>query len=64
MSLKHFHLFFIACSLGLMAFVLTWTRAQAAAGVAWPGFQAAGLAGAALGLCYLGWFLTKYKSLA
>jgi hypothetical protein len=63
-SLKHFHLFFIACSLTLMAFVTAWTRAQAAAGQPWPGFQAAALVGGALGLAYLGWFVARYKSLS
>jgi hypothetical protein len=63
-SLKQFHLFFIACSLALMAFIGAWTRAQAAAGQAWPGVNAAGLAGGLLALGYLGWFLRRYKSLS
>jgi hypothetical protein len=64
MSLKHFHLLFIACSLALMAFILTWTRAQASAGEAWPGFQAAAVCGMAASLAYLGWFVRKYKTLS
>ncbi len=64
MSLKHFHLFFIACSLTLMAYVTAWTRAQAIAGQPWPGFQAAGVVGGALGLGYLAWFLRRYKTLS
>ena len=64
MSLKHFHVVFIACSLALMAFLLTWTRAQAAAGTPWPGFQASAAVGLAASLAYLAWFVGKYKTLS
>lgn len=64
MSLKHFHLFFIACSLTLMAFLLAWTRVQAAAGQPWLGLSAAAAVGGTLGLAYLAWFLRRYKMLS
>lgn len=63
MSLKHFHLFFIACSIGLMVFLLTWTRAQAAAGQPWPGFAAAAWVGAVASVAYLAWFVRRYQTL-
>jgi hypothetical protein len=64
LSLKHFHLFFIACSLTLMAYLASWAQAQAAAGQPWPGFQACAVCGAALSLGYLGWFVRRYKTLS
>ena len=63
MSLKHFHLFFIAASLTLMGYVLWWTRQQAASGLYWPGSTVAAALGSAAGLTYLAWFLRRYKSL-
>jgi hypothetical protein len=62
-SLKHFHLFFIACSLTLMVFLTVWANGQAAAGQPWPAFKACAAAGGALSLAYLGWFLRRYKTL-
>ena len=59
MGLKHFHLFFIACSLGLMGVVMSWARQQSSAGS-----MAAAAVGTALGLAYLGWFVRKYRTLA
>jgi hypothetical protein len=53
MSLKQFHLFFIACSFALMLVVVR-------SGQCVP----AGLAGAALSVLYLAWFVRKYKTLS
>lgn len=63
MSLKHFHLFFIACSIGLMVFLLTWTRGQAAAGQPWPVFAGFAWAGAVASVAYLAWFVRRYQTL-
>ncbi len=58
MSLKHFHLVFIAASMTLFAFIAHWFRAQASL----PGMLAsAGGLAAATG--YLGWFLRRYRAL-
>lgn len=58
MGLKHFHLFFIACSLALMAVTYRWAAGQDAAAM-----TRVSIAGALLGFGYLGWFLKKYKTL-
>jgi hypothetical protein len=58
MSLKHFHLFFIACSLALMAYLAAWGRAQGAHGI-----LACGTLGCAAALGYLSWFVAKHKTL-
>ena len=63
MSLKHFHVFFIATSLGLMGFLLYWTGGRALSGAgSWIALLAPG-AGFALGLIYLVWFLRKYRDI-
>ena len=59
MSLKHFHLFFIACSLALMAYLTAWGRAMNAQGI-----LACGALGCAAALGYLSWFVAKYKTLS
>ncbi|MBI3551027.1 MAG: hypothetical protein HY077_00795 [Elusimicrobia bacterium] len=63
MSLKHFHLVFIACSEGLMAFLENWSRAQRSAGS--PDCGAGWIAplGIAAGLVYLAWFVRRYRTL-
>ena len=53
MGLKQFHLFFIASSIALMAFLLFGVHQQ-------RGPAAVGLAA---GLVYLAWFLRRYKTL-
>ena len=63
MSLKHFHLFFIACSEGLMAFLAHWSRLQHAAGRPDWGASVIAPVGVALGLAYLTWFVRRYKAL-
>ena len=58
MSLKSFHLFFIATVLGLMAFCARW-----AAGEGSKGLLAVSAFGFLGGLSYLRWFLRKYRAL-
>ena len=63
MSLKSFHLVFIAASLGLMAFVTVWAGRQVMAGNDHLGSAVtAGLLFIA-GLAYLPWFLRHTKKL-
>ena len=64
MSLKHFHVVFIAVTLGLMAYLAYWSRLMWTEGLPQPGMAACALAGGAAGLAYLSWFLKKYRSLA
>lgn len=52
MSLRHFHIVFIACALALLAFMTAWSGARG-----FPALCAVGAAGLALGLPYLYWFL-------
>lgn len=52
MSLRHFHIFFIALSLALLALLTTWSGMHG-----FPLLCAAGAAGLALGLPYFYWFL-------
>lgn len=63
MSLKHFHIIFIASSAGLMGFLAYWSGQRAFLGDgSWlvvPVFSA-GLAG---GLAYLRWFLSRHRAL-
>lgn len=63
MSLKHFHLFFVAAALALMAFIAHWARAQAASGADQWGAALAAILGLAAGVPYLVWFLRRYKTL-
>lgn len=58
MSLKHFHLFFIACSIGLMAFLLNWSKAHGA-----NGLGVAAWIGAVASVAYLAWFVRRYQTL-
>jgi len=60
MSLKHFHIFFIALSIGLMVFVLSFCRSQGD----FIGLARTAWAMLGLSFVYLGWFLRKYKVLA
>lgn len=63
MSLKNFHLVFIAASLGLMAYLLYWARQRAMAGESQWLATAAGAGGLAAGLGYLRWFLRRYRGI-
>jgi len=63
MSLKNFHLFFIACSEGLMAFLAYWSRVQHAAGAPDWGASWLSVLGIAGGLAYLAWFARHYRVL-
>ncbi len=58
MSLKSFHLFFIATVLGLMAFASYWSLNAGSKGLL---IVSAG--GLAAGLGYLRWFLRAHRSL-
>jgi len=62
MSLKHFHVFFIATVLALMAFLAYWSgqRALLNEGTWFP--VVASIGGFILGPFYLRWFLKKHKS--
>ena len=53
MSLKQFHLFFIACSFALMLVV---ARSGQCVPAAWLG--------ASVSVLYLAWFVRKYKTLS
>jgi hypothetical protein len=64
MSLKHFHLFFIACSEALMGFLARWSFAQRAAGLPDSGGAIVAIAGAVAGLAYLSWFVRHYRTLS
>lgn len=59
MGLRHFHLFFIACSLSLMAVVFRFAGLQQDMAL-----KAVAAGGAVLGLAYLGWFVKRYKTLS
>ncbi|MDE2038561.1 MAG: hypothetical protein KGO96_03480 [Elusimicrobia bacterium] len=61
MSLKHFHVFFISCSAGLMTFLEFWTREQSAAGQAWPRLSLVAAVGLVASFFYLLWFLRRYR---
>ncbi|MBI4376418.1 MAG: hypothetical protein HY549_08210 [Elusimicrobia bacterium] len=63
MSLKYFHLFFIAACLGLMAFLGYFSYLRSLERQ--PALALALLAGAGAisGLAYLRWFLSKYSLL-
>ena len=63
MSLKHFHVFFIATSLGLMGFGVYWSVQRALAGEPQPVFLASSTLGLVLGLGYLRWFTRHYGAL-
>jgi hypothetical protein len=61
MSLKSFHIVFIAASLGLCALTAWWGFGQPGTlPMAMASFCAAALVG---GTAYLGWFLKKHPSL-
>lgn len=64
MSLKHFHVVFIAASLGLALFMGYWARQMAGEGLPQPAAAAFAVAGASGGLLYLRWFLRKYRTLS
>lgn len=65
MSLKSFHVFFIATAMALLAFVAYWSGRHLQMGEdhglkVLAAVSAAGLAG---GIPYLGWFLKKSRSI-
>ena len=64
MSLKHFHLVFIAATLGLMGFLAYWSLTLTRQGLPQPLAGACAAVGLAAGLAYLNWFLRKYRALA
>ena len=63
MSLKYFHVFFIACSEALMAFLAHWSRLQHSAGQPDWGAGVVAPLGVAAGLLYLAWFFRHYRAL-
>lgn len=63
MSLKSFHLVFIAATLGLMGFLGLWARQQASAGAPQRAAEVCAAVGLAAGLFYLRWFLRRYRKL-
>lgn len=63
MSLKHFHLFFMACAAGCMAFSAQWGRQRMAAGEPQTLLLAASAAGLLLCLGYLRWFVLHHRTL-
>lgn len=60
MSLKHFHIVFIAASLSLFGFLLYWTNGHAER----QALQTTAVLGLLGGVYYLKWFLGKYRRLA
>ena len=63
MSLRSFHLLFIAASLALMAFVTVWSGRQYLSGNDHLGSAAAAAALFLGGLAYLPWFIRRTKRL-
>lgn len=63
MSLKHFHVFFIATVLGLMTYMGFWATQRTLEGWSHRGTMALAAAGFVSGLVYLGWFLRRYRTL-
>ena len=61
MSLRLFHRFFIALSLGLLAFLVYWASGNNPAGLATPWLANASMAGAAAMLGYLYWHLKTIR---
>ena len=65
MSLRSFHILFIVLSLGLLAFMVTWSGRHLLAGE--DGVNTAmalsAAAGILVGVPYLGWFIKKTKTL-
>ena len=58
MSLKSFHLFFIAVCLGLMAFLISWSLHRAD-----NTLVLISIGGLICGAGYLNWFLKEYRAL-
>jgi len=63
MSLKVFHIVFIAASIALMTFLSAWAWRMGQIGLPHPGLLASGVTGFALALAYLGWFVKRYRFL-
>jgi hypothetical protein len=66
MSLKQFHIFFVAVCLGLMAFIARWAilLGMHDGGNGVQGAAVAAASGLALGVPYLVWFVRRYKTLS
>ena len=62
MSLRAFHIIFIAASSSVMAFLLFW--ASRGVGGAHPGLKLCAQLGLVAALVYLVWFIRKYRTLA
>ncbi len=63
MSLKHFHVVFIALVLGLMSFISYWSGSRLLSGQDSAGLLAASAVGFLAGLAYLRWFFKEYRAL-
>ena len=57
MSLKHFHIFFIALALGLLAFTAYWAHTND-----FHGMAVVSALGFLAGLPYSGWYLKKSRA--
>jgi hypothetical protein len=66
MSLKQFHVFFVAVCLALMAFIARWAilHGMQDGGNVVMGAAVAAAAGIAAGVPYLVWFVRRYKTLS
>ena len=65
MSLKHFHIFFILTALGLLGFLGYWSGSRFYQGENGANLALAlcAVAGLAVGIPYLGWFIRKAQKL-
>ena len=61
MSLKHFHFFFLASVLAMLAVTGAWAAGYNVAGLQTPWLLKASLAGALLTTPYIAWFWRKAK---
>lgn len=61
MSLRSFHVVFIAATLTMLSFTVVWASGRNAAGLVSPWALGVSLAGALLAAPYLVWFLKKVR---